>query len=76
MVAAQVPTFDFWWAALEKQRSARTGSLIIPTCAKRCSSDGQVVKASASEAVDSGLILSGIEPMTLKLMFTASLIDD
>ena len=39
------------------------------------SSDGQVVRASASGAVDSGLIPSRIKPMTLKLVFTASLLD-
>ena len=37
--------------------------------------DGQVVKASASRAVDLGLILSRVKPMTLKLVFTASLLD-
>ena len=39
------------------------------------SSDGRVVRASASGAVDSGLILSRIKPMTLKLVSTASLLD-
>ena len=39
------------------------------------SSDGRVVRASASEAVDLGLIPSRVEPMTLKLVFTASLLD-
>ena len=36
--------------------------------------DGQVVRASASGAVDSGLILSRVKTMTLKLVFTASLL--
>ena len=37
------------------------------------SSDGRVVRASASGAVDLGLILSRVKPMTLKLVFTAYL---
>ena len=39
------------------------------------SSDGRVLKASASGALDSGLIPSLVEPMALKLVFTASLLD-
>ena len=39
------------------------------------SSDGRVVRASASLAIDSGLIPSRVKPMTLKLVFTASLLD-
>ena len=39
------------------------------------SSDGRVVRAFASGDVDSGLISSRIKPMTLKLVFTASLLD-
>ena len=39
------------------------------------SSDGLVVRASASGAVDLGLIPSRVKPMTLKLVFTASLLD-
>ena len=39
------------------------------------SSDGRVVRASASGAVDLGLISSRVKPMTLKLVFTASLLD-
>ena len=39
------------------------------------SSDGQVIKASAFGVVDSGLILSRVKPMTVKLVFTASLLD-
>ena len=38
------------------------------------SSDGRVVRASASGAVDLGLIPSRIKPMTLKLVFTAFLL--
>ena len=38
-------------------------------------SAGRVVRASASGAVDSGLILSQVKPITLKLVFTASLLD-
>ena len=37
--------------------------------------DGQVVRAFASGAVDSGLIPGCVKPMTLKLVFTASLLD-
>ena len=39
------------------------------------SSDGRVVRASASAVADSGLIPSRVKPMTLKLVFTASLLD-
>ena len=39
------------------------------------SSDGPVVKASASELVDVGFIPSQVKPMTLKLVFTATLLD-
>ena len=39
------------------------------------SSDSQGVRASASGAVDLGLIPSRDKPMTLKLTFTASLLD-
>ena len=39
------------------------------------SSDGRVVRASASKAVDLGLIPSQVKPMTVKLAFTASLLD-
>ena len=39
------------------------------------SSDGRVVRASAYGAVDSGLITSRVKPITLKLVFTASLLD-
>ena len=39
------------------------------------SSDGRVVRVSASAAVDPGLIPSRVKPITLKLIFTASLLD-
>ena len=39
------------------------------------SSDVQVVKAFASEALDLGLIPSRVKPMTLKSIFTSSLLD-
>ena len=42
---------------------------------KFISSDGRVIRASASGAVDLGLIPSLVKPMTLKLVFTASLLD-
>ena len=35
-------------------------------------SDGRVVRASASGAIDLGLISSRVKPMTLKLVFTAA----
>ena len=38
-------------------------------------SGGRVVRASASLAVDSSLIPSEVKPTTLKLIFTASLLD-
>ena len=41
--------------------------------ARQLSSDSQVVRASASGAVDLGLIPSRVKPMALKLVFTASL---
>ena len=39
------------------------------------SSDGRTLRASASAAVDLDLIPSRIKSMTLKLVFTASLLD-
>ena len=39
------------------------------------SSDGRVVRASASGTIDSSLNSSRVKPMTLKLVFTASLLD-
>ena len=43
---------------------------------ERCnSSDGRVVRASASGTVDLGLIPSRVKPITLKLVSTASLFD-
>ena len=39
------------------------------------SSDGRAVRTSAFGAVDSGLIPSQIKSMTIKLAFTASLVD-
>ena len=39
------------------------------------SSDGRVVRASASGALDVGLIPSRVKPVTVKLVFTASLFD-
>ena len=39
------------------------------------SSDGRVDRVSAFEAVDCGLIPSRVKPMTLKLVFTASLLN-
>ena len=44
--------------------------------AKSNSSDGRVVRASASGAVHSGLTPSRVKPMTLKLIFAAFLLDD
>ena len=37
--------------------------------------NGRVVRASISGSVDSGLIPIRVKPMTLKLVFTASLLD-
>ena len=39
------------------------------------SSDGQVVRAFASRTADLGLIPSRVKPITLKLVFTAFLLD-
>ena len=39
------------------------------------SSDGRVLRASASGIVDSGLNPSRVKPMTVKLLFTAFLLD-
>ena len=39
------------------------------------SSDGRVVRASASESVDSASIPSRVKSLTLKLVFTAFLLD-
>ena len=45
------------------------------TASKLNSSDSRVVRASDSGAVNLGLIPSRVKPMTLKLLFTASLLD-
>ena len=37
--------------------------------------DGRVVRASSSAAVELGLIASLVKPMTLKVVFSASLLD-
>ena len=50
-------------------------SKIWLTFGKFNSSDGRVVRASASRAVDLGLIPSRVKLMTLKLVFTASLLN-
>ena len=39
------------------------------------SRDGQLLRASASRTVDSGLIPSVVKPMTFKLVFTVSPLD-
>ena len=39
------------------------------------SSDGRMVRASVSGAVDSGLVPSRLKPMALKLILTAFLLD-
>ena len=39
------------------------------------SSDGRMIRASDSEAVDSVLLPTRVKPMILKLVFTASLLD-
>ena len=44
-------------------------------CKEWRSSEGRVARASASGAVDSGLIPSRVKPMTLNLVVTASLLD-
>ena len=49
--------------------------LIFSPEEKNYSSDGQVVRASASGAVHLGLIPSRVKPMSIKLAFTASLLD-
>ena len=43
---------------------------------KHNSSDGREVRASASGAINSGFILSRVKSMTLKLLFTAFLLDN
>ena len=66
----QLPhNYNMWW-------------LVVPIsylglqCSFRSnSSDRRVVRASASGAVGSGLIPIRVKPMTLKLVFTASLLD-
>ena len=48
---------------------------IITTIKQDNSSDGRVATASASGAADLGLIPSRIKPVTLKLVFTAFVLD-
>ena len=63
-------------AATNRMKTVLGVNLYIGHYAKTFnSSDGRVVRVSASEAVDSGLISSRVEPMTIKLVFTASLLD-
>ena len=38
-------------------------------------SDGRMVEGSTSQAVDFGFIPGWVKPMTLKLVFTASMLD-
>ena len=57
-----------------------TCRLMLDSIFVRClinfnSSDGRVVRAFASGAIHSGLIPIRVNPMTLKLVFTASLLD-
>ena len=49
-------------------------TFIVSTCITN-SRDGQVVRASAFRAVDSGLIPSLVKPMAFKLVFTVSPLD-
>ena len=51
--------------------------IVFDICVNHCLniSDGRVVRASASGAVDSSLIPIWVKPMTLKLVFTSSLLD-
>ena len=60
-------------------KSAKTGFAIfdfgLQSSRTLLCSDGQVVRAFASGAVDLGLIPSRVKPMTLKLVFTASTFD-
>ena len=44
-------------------------------CSTSNSSDGRVVRAFASGAVDLGLIQRRVKPMTLELVFTVFLLD-
>ena len=46
------------------------GQTSFPYC-----SDGRVIRASASGAVDLGLIPGRVKPMIIKMVFTASLLD-
>ena len=62
---------------LSKYRTGSRGATVITNAQVIAivskSSGGRVVKASG--AVDLGLIPSRVKPMTLKLVFTASLLD-
>ena len=49
--------------------------LVIMCCSAFNYLDRRVLTASTSRAVDLGLIPSRVKPMTLKLVFTASLLD-
>ena len=55
--------------------SACCGAIAFPCYASVNSLDGRVIRTSATGAVDSGLNPSRIKPMTLKLLFAASLLD-
>ena len=64
--------YDYWYFYWE----TRLGKTTVPKNHLN-STAGRVVGASASQAVDSGLnlIRGRVKPMTLNLVFTASLLD-
>ena len=65
------------FTAIAAENGNRTKSSEYNKCGTKIakSSGGRVVRASDSGAVDSGLIPSRVKPMTLQLVFTASLLD-
>ena len=67
----QVPCWDCFQPAIIASRMNLTDYDI----ASAQSSDGRVIRASASGAVDSGLSPRRVKPIALKLVFTASLLD-
>ena len=68
--------YERWVTSAPKTCLKIKSSLYSRYYAKACNnSDDRMVTASASGVVDLGLIASQVKPMTLKLLFTAFLLD-
>ena len=64
---------NFWTKQTRSLNINKTPAWVFSVGILHMSSDGRVVRASASVAVDLGLIPNRAKPIILKLVFTASL---